>query len=636
VAWNDDLSPEQERFASYDTRVLRLVAGPGTGKTRVMTRRVAYLIEVGGVDPSSILALTFTRAAARELRERLEQLLGQETGERPAVYTLHAFALRQLLKQGGAPNLPHPIRIADDYDEDKVVAKEIAVLSGMTKRQVQEAFEDLGSDFETLKADEDEWLRTHPNPRFVGAWQRHREIYGYTLRGELVYALKKLLDHDPEVELEPAFGHVLADEYQDLNKCEIAVLRRLVGNGRTLFAAGDDDQSIYGFRNAFPLGLREFDKDYPDAESAELVECHRCDKAVLEMALNVARQDTERIEKDLGPLNDAAEGVVEAYVFGTANEEARGVAQICKWLKDEHGIAPGQMLILLRSNPKGACSDPFVRALADVGLEAELPSDPFAILREDAPRQVVSLLRLLDDSEDGLAWRELLELRSNGLGEGSLMAVYRFADEQGIRYYPALRAIADAPDVIDHRMRNRIADEVATVESILEELRAAYEMPPEEGLEAVFAVVAFDTDDQRHAVLELLLGLPVDVGADEEGTLEDVADALLSSRGAMDEVERTGDEERVQLMTMHSAKGLTADAVIVASCDDELVPGDTEDRRDLDDQRRLLYVSLTRARHFLYVTYARRRGPWESNLLQLPQNRQYTRFLRDYLPPEPA
>jgi ATP-dependent DNA helicase UvrD/PcrA len=150
LPWDDDLSDEQRRLASYEGRVLRIVAGPGTGKTRVMTRRVAYLIESGTAEPGAILALTFTRAAARELRERLEDLLGIEEGDRPAVSTLHAFALRQLLRHGAAPNLPAPIRIADDYEERWVVEEEISRLSGLNNvRAVRRELANLASDWET-------------------------------------------------------------------------------------------------------------------------------------------------------------------------------------------------------------------------------------------------------------------------------------------------------------------------------------------------------------------------------------------------------------------------------------------------------------------------------------------------------
>jgi DNA helicase-2/ATP-dependent DNA helicase PcrA len=270
-------------------------------------------VENRRIDARRILALTFSRAAAGELRQRLEAMLGKQVGDRPSVFTLHAFALRQLLLNKGAPTLPHPIRIADDYDERWVVREEIAALTSLRVRQVQREFQNLASDWETLEAEEDNWEHQHPNPAFLGAWRRHREVYGYTLRAELVYALKKALDEDPDLELEPEFEHVLADEYQDLNRCELAVLERLVGEGRTLFVAGDDDQSIYGFRNAFPAGLREFGETYPDSEEGELAECHRCDKEILAMSLNVAEQDVDRIAKQLHPRDDADDGQVEAF-----------------------------------------------------------------------------------------------------------------------------------------------------------------------------------------------------------------------------------------------------------------------------------------------------------------------------------
>jgi DNA helicase-2/ATP-dependent DNA helicase PcrA len=631
VAWDDELSDEQRNYASTGARILRLVAGPGTGKTRVLTRRVAYLVEEGRVDPTEILALTFSRAAARELRQRLETLLGEEAGDRPGVYTLHAFALRQLLRHGGAPTLPHPIRIADDYDERWVIEEELSDLADMTVREVRKELRNLASDWETLNAEEDEWERLYPNPHFLGAWRRHREIYGYTLRAELVYALKKALDADPDLELEREFSHVLADEYQDLNRCEVAVIERLVGNDRSFFAAGDDDQSIYGFRNAFPLGLREFNQTYPEAEEGELVWCHRCDRDILRMGLNVAEQDIDRIPKDLRSLAEAEDGQVEAYSFRTGDDEARGIARICRQLADDAGVEPGAILILLRNDPQGVYSGPIIAALEAEGLGAELPVDPFAVLDEPAPRQLVCLLRLLRDRENGLAWRELLKLRPNGVGDTALMAAYLLADDRAERYSQAIQAIADDPDVLTHRNRARLAQGVHEINRLLDEHADLLESPAGEGLETLLGLIDFEGEESRDEVAGLLLALPAE--GEEQLTLGVVESALHSSRGGMDEEERQGSSDRVQIMSMHSAKGLTADAVVVAACEDELVPGQTEGRRDLDDQRRLLYVSLTRARHFLFVTCARQRPGRQSHLTRAPVARSYTSFLTDFLSP---
>lgn len=591
-----------------------------------MTRRIVHLIEDRGVNPSSVLALTFSRAAAQELRERLEMLLGEEIGDRPGVFTLHGFALRQLLRLGGAPVLPHPIRIADDYDE-RIIVRELARLTGARVKDVRDEIQDLASDWESLAVEREEWEQGFPHPAFLAAWRQHRRVYGYTLRAELVYALKKALDEDPDLEVDPAFTRVLVDEYQDLNKCELAVIERLARTDRELFVAGDDDQSIYGFRNAFPLGLREFFVTYPGAAEEELAECHRCDRDILATGLRVAEQDVNRIPKALDALPTADGGRVEARSFPNIAAEARGIATICRALVD-NDVSPGRILILLRNNPGGVYSTPIIDELGEVGLDAELPTNPFAILDADEGRAVICWLRLFRDAEDALAWRELLELRDNGVGEGALRAVYGLAVERGERFDRTLQAVADDPDLLSHQRRGRIAGDVREINERLEEGAELRDGPPSSGIEAVLDLSDLPAGDDRTAVAELLLGLVED---DEEATILDVEEALHGSRSGYDEDEREGALDRVQIMSMHTAKGLTADAVIVAACEDELIPGEPENERELDDQRRLLYVSLTRAKHYLFVTMARERHGVQSHRLQVPVRRRFTQFLRDYL-----
>jgi DNA helicase-2/ATP-dependent DNA helicase PcrA len=640
MAWSDELSDEQIELASHPERVVRLVAGPGTGKTRVMTRRVAYLVEDQGVNPSAILALTFSRAAAQELQERLEVLLGAEAGDLPTVSTLHGFALRQLLLNGSAPTLPQPIRIADDFDERFVIKEEIAqqMGSGFGIRKVQTELSELAADWETLKADEDEWEKNYPNPRFLAAWRRHRSVYGYTLRAELVYALKKALDEDPDLQLEPAFTHVLVDEYQDLNRCEIAVLERLAGTDRSLFVAGDDDQSIYGFRKAFPQGLREFGNTYPGAAEEELAECHRCDREILALALAVAEQDVKRIEKELACRPDADDGHVEALSFASFSAEAAGIARIASDLVENSAISPRDILILLRNDPGRIYSDPIVGALEAVGLDAELPTDPLAALDEDDGRRLVCLLRLLREPDHDLAWRELLRLRDNQIGSSTLFALFDLAADNLIRYYELLENVSEDPSEFSSSKSKAVAKEVQAIRGLLEELDGVVDEPAAEGLELVFAAASFHDGDNRDELRALLLEL---VEEDADATLGDIEEALHTARSGFDQGEEdAGDEDRVRIMTMHSAKGLTADAVIVAACEDELVPGWPENERAEDDERRLLYVSLTRARHFLYLTFARKRTGQQSHRLNSPTKnltkRTFTVFLKDFIKPTPS
>jgi DNA helicase-2/ATP-dependent DNA helicase PcrA len=368
-----------------------------------MTRRIAWLIEERGVPPESILAVTFSRAAARELRQRLDDLLGADVASRVAVYTLHAFALRQLLRNQGAPTLPRPIRIADDFDERWVIEEELRTLTGAKKiTEIRRELKNLASDWETLAADADEWERQHANPRFLGAWRAHRTVYGYTLRAELVYGVKKGLEQDPEFAIEGDFQHVVVDEYQDLNHCEIEVVRALVARGPDLFSAGDDDQSIYAFRNAYPLGLREFSQTHPGSSERELEICHRCDGAILDLARRVAEQDSDRIPKRLRARDDAEDGEVRAFAFANIGEEAREIAALCEDLIARE-VPPNEVLILLRNDPQGVYSAPIIRALEERGMQAELPADPFQALGEGDGRLAVLLLRLLRSREDSLA-----------------------------------------------------------------------------------------------------------------------------------------------------------------------------------------------------------------------------------------
>lgn len=287
MAWDDDLDQEQKQAASHVGCHACLVAGPGTGKTLVITRRIVYLVDEKGVDPDSIVALTFTRAAAAELRRRVAEELGEERS--PRIWTLHSFALRQLLRNSElAPDILKPIRIADDWEERHIILEDLANTLGIDVRQARQKLWSLSAAWESLRADAEGWPEPSPDPKFIGAWEEHRLVYGYALRAELVYRLKLAVEQYEGFDLEGASGHVLVDEYQDLNRCDLAVVRALVDRGAELFAAGDDDQSIYGFRRAYPQGIREFLQDYPGGVLLKLRVTKRCDPQILKLGQFVA------------------------------------------------------------------------------------------------------------------------------------------------------------------------------------------------------------------------------------------------------------------------------------------------------------------------------------------------------------
>ena len=286
---------EQIAAAAHRGRNARLLAGPGTGKTRTIVDLVTSLIASGDALPSEVLCLTFTRAAAAGLRSKVKNALG--AGVEPEVYTLHGFALRQLMARqantGAGTNRP---RIADDWEERHVVLEDLKRTLGVPKiDDVRERLKALAAAWETRP--EDDPLTTHPDFEFVGALQRHKRQYAYILRSELLFLLKQTLDQDPDFRLTGSYKWVVVDEYQDLNRCDIAVIDQIAARGAFLFVAGDDDQSIYQhLRHAHPDGIRDFCTSH-NAADLRLATCVRCDGRIIEVATGVIRQEVGRTPK---------------------------------------------------------------------------------------------------------------------------------------------------------------------------------------------------------------------------------------------------------------------------------------------------------------------------------------------------
>jgi len=268
MSWESELLPDQRRAVCKTGCHVCVLAGPGTGKTLTLTRRIQYLIEEQHVLPHEILALTFTRAATFELKSRTSGALPVDTAIPPRISTLHSFALSQLLNN--APTItivPRPLRIADDWEERNIIEEDLKLILNLDRiKDVRTKFHQLSADWETLSADNAHWEAEYHDPQFLSAWRKHREIYGYMLRSELVYQLKKSIEQNPDFTVDTTFRHILVDEYQDLNRCDLEVVNMLTNSGAHLYVSGDDDQSIYGFRFAYPQGIRMFPQDYSPCE----------------------------------------------------------------------------------------------------------------------------------------------------------------------------------------------------------------------------------------------------------------------------------------------------------------------------------------------------------------------------------
>lgn len=627
--WDVDLIDEQRIAASHFGSHARLLAGPGTGKTLVLTRRIMYLIQEKGIHPKRILALTFTRAAAAELQKRISDALGEENT--PRVSTLHSFALRQLLRNSKKiTSLPQPLRIADDWEESNIILKDIGKLIGLGRVKVHDLFSQLSADWESLVPEEN----LSPDPRFISAWRSHRRAFGYTLRSELVYQLKRSLEQIEDFELEHPVLHLLIDEYQDLNKCDLAVVKAIENKlAVELFVAGDDDQSIYYFRKAHPEGIRNFPQEYEDVKLLTLSVCKRCDPAVLGLAEFVASLDPKYESKGTRPESGRSYGSVNLLNFEDQRHEAKGIAETCKYLMEKEGAKPEDILILLRTDRNGIFSKELQFAFNEISVPIAVNEKPKSVFDTDHGRQVISIFRLSQNLGDHLAWRALLQTRKKlRIGEKSLFDLCSLSINYNLTFYDLILSVINGG--IETKLRDKIKSEYDAILEIVNSVQFIIgssnnlSISLDEAINLSVEKILPTDKEKAKEVIEYLQKASKELEFDSMGKL--IA-AIESSSLKDEEIEQDIDKEKVNILSMHRAKGLTANVVFILAAEDETIPGKNEREPELGDERRLLFVSLTRAKHKLIITYCSKRiGAQQRSGRNINSTRRnLTQFLTD-------
>jgi DNA helicase II / ATP-dependent DNA helicase PcrA len=611
--WREELDNDQKNAAGHIGSHAVVLAGPGTGKTKTLVHHCLALIMEYNIPPEKILVLTFTRVAAYELKKKIEKVLFPYDIKSPYVSTLHSFALRQLLKNSAkiADVLPMPLRIADDWEERNIIIDNIKddlaehlnnILTDISRPtdKVKALFNQLSADWETLKAECIEDQRMCRDGRFIGTWQKHRDIFGYTLRSELVYQLKKAFDLTPDFELETDFEYILIDEYQDLNSCDLAVIDELSRKGSKLFAVGDDDQSIYGFRHANPDGIRNFKNKY-DATRHDLGVCYRCSKKILDLAEFIADQDTKRLPKKTRPKLGAKNGEIHLLCCVDQNQEAELIAKTCKVILDIESNTT--ILILMRSDYKQRISNVLIEAFNrhNIPIAINLDETPFDT---DEGRKVLSLIRLIVNPKDSLSWYALLRLES-GIGKETVKAIRQFAEERHFAeerpfdFYNALEAINDNPSLLSRNLRIvKLTDRINEIRNLLSKFENNMESIQKQVDEIILSVTL---DEQKQSDLRNYLGQII-----LETQANSLSDLLQSISLSMQKTEQKLETGKANIMTMHKAKGLDSDIVFIVGAEKQFLPGRNTGEA-IDDERRLFYVSLTRAKNSLYITYCGRR-----------------------------
>jgi DNA helicase-2/ATP-dependent DNA helicase PcrA len=604
----DDLTPAQRTAVSHRDGAMLVLAGPGSGKTRVITHRIAGLI-AGGVPPGRILAVTFTNKAADEMKSRLSAM-GIPKGA--TICTFHSLCARLLREFADRAGLPGNFVIYDQSDQKAIlraIFKDLNLESpefppAVVLREIAARSDREGESRDGLvpSAAGGRW------EEICGAYRKRLAAAGALDFDGLLVRTARLLRTDGEIRerLGRRYRYILVDEYQDTNACQYRIARELARDHGNLFVTGDPDQSIYGWRGADIGNILAFEKDYPGARVVRLEENFRSSPEVLGLADELIRANSRRKEKRLIPRRPAGSRPL-LLAYADEQEEARGAAAWVRAMHDGRDVDYGRMAIFYRVN---AMSRLIEESLILAGLPYRIVKGLEFFERREV-KDVLAYLRLIANPADETSLVRIVNRPARGLGEKTIDRLARQAREAGADLWSVFNNPAAVPDISPAAIP-RLAKFAELVEGLRTEpvrpvadlVRAVYERS---GLRALHS--AEEDRDATENVEELVRAAASFDG--DESAPGGVAEFLQRTALVSDADAYREGSGAVSLMTLHTAKGLEFEAVLIVGCEDGLIPHarSGEDGRDLEEERRLLFVGITRAERFLALSHAwTRRG----------------------------
>ncbi|MFF4602068.1 DNA helicase PcrA [Streptomyces sp. NPDC001339] len=618
---------------------LLIVAGAGSGKTRVLTHRIAHLLAERHVHPGQILAITFTNKAAGEMKERVEELVGPRANAM-WVSTFHSACVRILRRESKKLGFTSSFSIYDAADSKRLMALVCRDLDLDPKRFPPKSFSAKISNLKNELIDEETFAGTAADG-FEKTLAEAYAMYQARLReanaldfDDIIMTTVHLLQAFPDVaeHYRRRFRHVLVDEYQDTNHAQYTLVRELVGPGTAdipaaeLCVVGDADQSIYAFRGATIRNILQFEEDYPEATTILLEQNYRSSQTILSAANAVIERNENRRPKNL--WTDAGAGPkITGYVADTEHDEAQFVADEIDRLTDAGDAKAGDVAVFYRTN---AQSRVFEEIFIRVGLPYKVVGGVRFYERKEV-RDVLAYLRVLANPEDSVPLRRILNVPKRGIGERAEAMIDALSSREKITFPQALSRVDEA-----YGMAARSANAVKRFNVLMEELRTVVESGagPATILEAVLertgylAELQASTDPQDETRIENLqelaaVALEFEQERGEAATSGDAAPGPGTLAEFLEQVALVADSDQIPdedeegagvitLMTLHTAKGLEFPVVFLTGMEDGVFPhmralGQT---KELEEERRLAYVGITRARERLYVTRSTMRSAW--------------------------
>ncbi|MBL1065694.1 DNA helicase PcrA [Streptomyces sp. 7-21] len=634
----DGLNEQQRAAVTHSGSPLLIVAGAGSGKTRVLTHRIAYLLAERGAHPGQILAITFTNKAAGEMKERVEQLVGPRANAM-WVMTFHSACVRILRRESRKLGFTSSFSIYDAADSRRLMALVCRDLDLDPKRFPPKSFSAKVSSLKNELIDPEDFA-AQAGDGFEKTLAEAYTLYQARLReanaldfDDIIMTTVHLLDAFPDVaeHYRRRFRHVLVDEYQDTNIAQYMLVRQLVGDGEGLCVVGDADQSIYAFRGATIRNILKFEEDYPNATTLLLEQNYRSTQTILSAANAVISRNEDRRPKNL--WTNAGPGArITGWVADSEHDEAQFVADEIDRLTDAGEAKPGDVAVFYRTN---AQSRVFEEVFIRVGLPYKVVGGVRFYERREV-RDVLAYLRVLANPEDTVPLRRILNVPKRGIGERAEAMIDALAQRERISFAQALLRVDEA-----YGMAARSVNAVKRFNTLMEELRTVAESGagPATVLEAVLEQTGYlaglqsSSDPQDETRVENLRELAAvalefeqERGPDNPGTLAEFLEQVALVADS-DEIPEDGEGDGVvTLMTLHTAKGLEFPVVFLTGMEDGVFPhmrslGKT---KELEEERRLAYVGITRARERLYLTRSQLRSAWGQ-----PQHNPPSRFLEE-------
>ncbi|TXC78406.1 ATP-dependent helicase [Luteibaculum oceani] len=632
------LNPAQRQAVEQTNGALMVIAGAGSGKTRVLTYRIAYLIQQG-IDPFNILALTFTNKAAKEMKERIALIVGQENARNIWMGTFHSVFAKILRFEAEKINYPSNFTIYDSADSKSLLNTIIKELQlddkvykvSIVQSRISGAKNNLISPKQYLEnvdiqADDRAAGRPKLGAIYQEYWQRCFKA-GAMDFDDLLFKTNILLRDFPETLLkyQDRFRYILVDEYQDTNHAQYLIVKKLAARFQNLCVVGDDAQSIYAFRGANIQNILNFRKDYPDYSLIKLEQNYRSTQTIVNAANSVISNNRDQIKKEVWTENDQGDRI-KIFKANSDNEEGMFVAQSIFELQHQHHSTFNDFAILYRTNAQS-------RALEEALRKINIPYKIYGGLSFYQRKEIKDLLayfRLTSNPNDEEAFKRIINYPARGIGKTTMDKLTLAANENDTSLWEVANSPGQYNCNINAGTRAKIESFTTMIKSLRSELHKedAYLMAEKIAkssglLKELYNDKTPEGVARYENVQELLNGIKEFAETQKEQDAEaapKLEDFLLDVALLTDADQDNEDEERVSLMTIHASKGLEFPYIFIVGMEENLFPSQmsVNSRSDLEEERRLFYVAITRAKQKATLSYATSRFRWGNLIYSEP------------------